>query len=96
MENVWDEIENTRLKLLGNVKLTHKAKILGRFCLLLQPYLIFQPLRIFMGFQIFYFISSLFILQFFTMAVSLWLAPTYSRYESLSHSRRAKISAAFF
>ena len=50
MENVWNEIENTRLKLLGDVKLTPKAKLLTRFCLLLQPYLIFQPLSIFYGF----------------------------------------------
>ena len=37
-------------KLLGNVKLTQKAKRLTRFCLLLQPYLIFQPLTIVYGF----------------------------------------------
>ena len=49
-----------------------------------------------MDFQIFYFISSLFILQFFTVAVSVWLAATYCRYQSLSHSRLTKISAAIF
>ena len=51
MENFWNEIERTRLKLLGNVKLAQKAKPLTRFCLSLQPYLIFQPLSIFYGFS---------------------------------------------
>ena len=50
MENVWDEIEKTWLKRLGNVKLTQTAKLLTRFCLLLQPYLIFQALSILYGF----------------------------------------------
>ena len=38
MENVWNEIEKTQLKLLGNVKLTQKAKLLTMFCQLLQPF----------------------------------------------------------
>ena len=44
----------------------------------------------FMDFQIIYFISSLFVLQFFTMALSSY----YCRYQSLSQSRFTKISAA--
>ena len=43
---------------------------------MLQPYLIFQSLNILMNFQIIYFISWPFILQFFIMAVSLWLSAT--------------------
>ena len=35
MENVWDQIEKTQLKLLDNAKLTQQAKLLTRFCLLL-------------------------------------------------------------
>ena len=90
MENVSDEIEKTRLKLSGNMKLTQKVKILTRFCLLLQFYLISQPLSIFCGFpdRLFYFFTIF--LQFFTIAVSI------CRYQSLSHSRLTKISAAIF
>ena len=66
MENVWDEIQKAQLKLLGNVKLTQKAKLLTRYCLLLQPYLIFKPLSIPYGFpdRLFYFF-----IVYFTMAV---------------------------
>ena len=62
MENVSDEIEKTRLKLSGNMKLTQKVKILTRFCLLLQSYLISQPLSIFCGFpdRLFYFFTIFF------------------------------------
>ena len=78
------------------MKLTKKAKLLTEFRLLLQLYLIFQPLSILMDFQIIYFISSLFILQFFTMAVIHYLASYYYRYQSLSHSRLTKILTAIF
>ena len=73
MENVWDEIQKAQLKLLGNVKLTQKAKLLTRYCLLLQPYLIFKPLSILYGFpdRLFYFFTV-----YFTMAVIISLAIT--------------------
>ena len=62
MENVWDEIEKTRLKLLRDRKLTQKAKLLTTFCLLMQHYLIFQPIRILYGFpdRLFWFFTIYF------------------------------------
>ena len=58
------------------MKLTQKAKLLTKnFRPLLRRNLIFQALSILMVFQI-YFIFSLFILLFFIMEVSIWLAAT--------------------
>ena len=95
MENIWDEVEKTQLKLLGNVKLTQEAKPLTRFCLLLQHYLVFQLLSILYGFPDH-------LLHFFTLYFAIsqhgtqYLTSYYCRYQSLLHSHLTKISAAIF
>ena len=95
LENVWDEIEKTQLKLLGNVKLTQKVKILHGFHLLLQPYLIFQPLSILYRFpdHLFHFFAISFISLHHG---SQYLTSYYCCYQLLLHTRLTQISAAIF